>query len=159
MSMEYKRRILPFLLVLASVWLSACAGKLLAPFATWVQLDITSNNTLNPDESGRPSPVVLRIYELKDITNFQSKDFFQIYDNDEEALGDSLIKKDELNFRPGESTFIEREFNPDAAYIGVFVAFRDVDEAHWRAFYKLRQSRTNKLKIDLHDIKVSIKSE
>ena len=154
--MEYGKRFIPLLLIMISLGLTGCAGKLFVPFATWVQLDIISDQNINPDDSGRASPVVVRIYELKDAAKFQSKDFFDIYDNDAKALGDSLIKKEEFNFRPNETSFVERKYGEETAYIGVFVAFRNVDDAQTRAFYKLRQNRTNKLKIDIKDIKVSI---
>jgi len=154
--MEYGKRFLPLLLLLSIFSLTGCAGKLFVPFATWVQLDIVSDENINPDDSGRASPVVVRIYELKDVASFQSKDFFEIYDDDAKALGESLIKKEELNFRPNETSYIERKYSEEAAYIGVFVAFRNIDDAQPRAFYKLHPSRTNKLKVDIKDIKVSI---
>ena len=154
--MDFGRRILPLLLMLITLGLSSCAGSLFVPFATWVQLDIVSDENINPDDSGRPSPIVVRIYELKDVANFQSKDFFEIYDNDAEALGEAMIKKEEFEFRPNETSYIERKFSDETVYIGVLAAFRNIDDAQTRAFYKLRKSRTNKLKINIKDIKVSI---
>ena len=51
---------------------------------------------INPDIEGRPSPVIIRVYELASKTVFENQDFFALYDNPEAILRTDLLKKDEL---------------------------------------------------------------
>ena len=98
-------------------------------------LDIVtmSGKDLNPDASGRASPLVVRIYALRSIAEFSKADFFALYEKDEQILAADLVKRDEIVLKPGETTTIPREFPVDVQFVAVMGAFRDVERSTWRA--------------------------
>jgi type VI secretion system protein VasD len=87
---------------------------------------------VNPDSSGRPSPIVVRIYQLKAEAAFKATDFFTLYDDEEKALGPELISRDEYVLAPKETKTIDVALSPDTRFVGAIAAFRDYRNAEWR---------------------------
>ena len=79
----------------------------------------------NPDASGRPSPIVVRVYQLKTDAAFKGADFFALYDDDQKVLGAELISRDEYVLAPSERKTIDVSVSRDARFIGALAAFRD----------------------------------
>jgi type VI secretion system protein VasD len=79
----------------------------------------------NPDGSGRPSPIVVRVYQLKTDAAFKGADFFALYDDDQKALGAELISRDEYVLNPSERKTIDVTVSRDTRFIGALAAFRD----------------------------------
>jgi type VI secretion system protein VasD len=106
-----------------------------APTAEPSSLSITINvsGNANPDIRGRPSPVVVRLYELRTTTNFESADFFSLNDKDQATLGGDIVNRDEFFMQPGQSHTILRKAGPTSRGIGVFAAYRDLERSKWRA--------------------------
>lgn len=95
--------------------------------------DIVVSEQLNPDANGRPSPLMLAVYQLRSADAFLSKDFFSVFDPEGAALGEDVIKRDQLTLQPGGNRSFEAEFDRDASFIGVVGAFSDLDRAQWRS--------------------------
>ena len=95
-------------------------------------ISINTASDLNPDSEGRSSPIVLRIYELSDMKVYKESDFFDIFDNDKEILGEALVNKSEMELNPNESRKIDIPLNEKTKYIGFLAAYRDIDTAKWR---------------------------
>ena len=93
---------------------------------------IKADSGANPDVRGRPSPVVVRIYELKAATAFNAADYFSLFDREQEALGAELVGREEYHVRPGETRPYQRQLQPDTKFIGVAAAFRDLENARWK---------------------------
>jgi len=74
---------------------------------------------LNPDSTGRASPVVLRVFLLKSDAEFSAADFFALYERDKESLGSSLLSREEYVLKPGERRELWLPVPRDTAYIGV----------------------------------------
>lgn len=147
------------LTVLAAVsgLVAACAaGSLVGIGPTYLDAKIEASSKVNPDDSGRASPIVLRIYELKAADTFQNTDFFSLYDKESATLGQDMNGREEIEVQPGGSKTVNRKVQPDTQYIGVMAAFRDIDQAHWRATYKLSPHKTNSVTIKLGRNSVSI---
>ena len=121
-----------YLLAVLLVFLNLQGCSLFKPVPENYILNITTSANLNPDNEGRSSPLVLRIYELKSPKPFSETDFFDIYDNDKEALGDSLLVKQEMELNPNESRKLEIVLNEKTTHIGLLAAYRDIDKAKWR---------------------------
>lgn len=96
-------------------------------------LNINVAADVNPDISGRPSPVVLKVFELSSRTIFDTQDFFSLYDTPEEILGPDLLKKDELELQPGSKLEYRMSLNRNTRFIGVVLAYRDIEKARWRS--------------------------
>ncbi len=118
--------------------LTGCS--LFTPIPDSPQLSLTTGPGLNPDIENRSSPVVLRIYELTDVANFEQKEFFDIYDNDKTSLADTLVRKRELELNPNESRTLTLAVDEKTRYLGLLAAFRQLDDAKWRVIIPL-QSR------------------
>lgn len=143
--------------ILIVVGLSACTPKnSLNIFPTKVDTVILASHEINPDATQRPSPVVLRIYELTSDTTFNSADFFQLYDEETSTLGDELVSRQELDMTPGEER--ELAFKPqiNTRYLGVIAAFRNIDKAVWRKSFALHLNATNNLTIKIDEQSVSL---
>ncbi len=116
--------LLPALLSLGMV--SGCSG------VSSVRATLQADESLNPDINGRPSPLVVRLYELKSLSVFNSADFFNLFEQDVALLGDELQMRDEMAFQPGETKTLERDVRPDTRYLGIVGAYRDIENARWR---------------------------
>lgn len=99
-----------------------------------LQLAVQGGALLNPDFTNRPSPVVVRIYLLRAEITFGAADFFSLFERDAATLGPDLLAREEVQLRPGRIVSIQREFPPEARFIGVVVAFRDLEKSTWRAW-------------------------
>lgn len=134
--------------------LSGCA--LFGPKHTRVEAIIESSPDINPNVDGKPSPLVIRIYELKSIDVFQSSDFFSLYDNEAAAIGKDILAKNEFDIRPGERYKYQRNLHAESRYIGVIAAYRNLDNSQWRATIEVPQNKTTELIIRLGSLAVSI---
>lgn len=97
-----------------------------------LQGSIKADPTTNPDARGRPSPIVVRVYELKALGAFNTADFFSLFDKESEALGSELVGREEFDLRPAEIRPYKRQLQPDTKFIGVVAAFRDLENSRWR---------------------------
>ncbi len=144
--------------------LTGCASKpplevLLPPSKTTLVSTAIVGANANPDSRKRPSPVVVRIYELKSAALFESTDFVTLFDKDQAALGSELISRDEATLRPNDVKAINKTLSPDAKYIGVVAAFRELERARWRMVVPIVPGKKNVVKIRLDDVNVSIVRE
>ena len=140
------------------VGLAACAGPAKKPPAL-VQAAVTVAADVNPDASGRPSPVVVRLLELKNLAAFQSADFFSLSERGKETLGAELLAGEEIVLQPGEQRRFERPLQDDTRFVGVIAAFRDLDRAHWRASLPVRPNQTMAVTIKLGRRDIAIASK
>jgi type VI secretion system protein VasD len=106
--------------------LAGCSG------VSSIKANLHADKALNPDLNGRPSPLVVRLYELKSLSVFNNADFFNLFEQDVALLGDELQMRDELAFQPGETKTLERDLRVDTRYIGLIGAYRDIENARWR---------------------------
>jgi type VI secretion system protein VasD len=86
----------------------------------------------NPDLRGRPSPIVVRVYELKSVAAFNSADFFSLFEKEGETLSGDLVGREEYQLSPAETRPYQRQLQPDTKFIGVAAAFRDLEGSRWR---------------------------
>jgi type VI secretion system protein VasD len=127
-------------LALAALLLSSCASHGSNDRVETRTLLSASNDT-NPDINGRPSPVVLRVFQLRGASEFGRADFFALSLHEKDALGASLIGVEEFELRPGEHLETRIPVSRDARYIGAIAEFRDIHGAQWRAL-RTRPSRS-----------------
>jgi type VI secretion system protein VasD len=111
--------------------LIACASP--PPKPTQLTGSIQVSAQVNPSASQRPSPLLLRVYELKSVASFNGADFISLFQRDQAELGADLLAKEEYVLAPGETKAFVKTLSPDAHFLGVIGAFRDVDRAQWRS--------------------------
>ena len=103
------------------------------------QLDITvaASADVNVDDKGRAAPILVRLYELRSATVFESADYFSLHANDKAVLGADLLAREEFILRPGDVATVRRKSHPDLGAIAVLAGYRDLANADWRAVQKI----------------------
>jgi len=107
---------------------------------------------INPDSSERASPVVIRIYELSSSGAFKDADFFKLYDDADDVLGNDLISVEDMVVRPGQVHHHMMRLSSDTRYIGVMAAFRDIQSAQWRVVSEADPSTYRKLHLEIDEL-------
>lgn len=132
--------------------------SVLSPFSSMTKLDLTLNSSyqLNPDLHGRPSPIVVRLYELKHPATFEGADFFSVYQRSKQVLSPDLIAQEELEIRPGETRKLRLSLQPGSRYVGVLAAYRDLSEAEWRYVIPIQEEKRNRLTLSLETLGLSV---
>jgi type VI secretion system protein VasD len=126
------------------------------PEPTKLDADFIASPNLNPASNGRASPLMVRLYELKSFRTFEKADFFSLYDNDKEVLGADLLERDELQFKPKEARRYPRVLHLETRYIGIIAAYRNIDNADWRAAIEVKPHETAHIIVHLGAKAVSI---
>ncbi len=119
--------------VLALTVLAAagCAGpKKVEPPKVIATLEAAAD--VNPDPSGRPSPVMVQLYELKAAGRFNGADFFSLFERASATLGQDLQQKDEVLLAPGERKTVNLQFREGSSHLGVVAGYRSFETARWR---------------------------
>ncbi|MFN3357079.1 MAG: type VI secretion system lipoprotein TssJ [Pseudomonas sp.] len=127
--------------------LAGCAS--VSPFSTLSKLDLTlaASEAVNPDLHGRPSPVVVHLFELRHPVAFENADFFSLYNNGEQALAKDWVNSEELELRPGERQLLKLSVEPQSRYIGVLAAYRDLPRAQWRLVLPVAQQQLTRAEL------------
>ena len=149
-------RFLPAALIAALAVLGGCSA--LSPNSDLTKLDLSlqGSDRLNPDLNDRPSPIVIRLLELKHPVAFENADFFSLYQRPKEALSPDLVIQEELELRPGEQRDLKLFVQEGSRYVGVLAAYRDLPESSWRFVIPLEHKAQNRieLRLDEHGIQV-----
>ncbi len=145
-----------WLAVLLLLLVGACSSPPKPKPPTMVDASIEVQPNANPDPSGRGSPVLLRIYELKTVAGFNGADFFSIYDRDKDVLGADIVVREEFQLTPGEKRKLKRELQADTRFVAVMAGFRDWQRAEWRASAPIKLNDTTVLGIRVDGTKVIV---
>ena len=136
--------------------LTACSNVSWLRSPTSIDAQILASFEINPDANGRPSPLVVRIYELKSISAFNDADFFKLYDEEVATLGGDLLSREEFELTPGQSREIIHKANEQARFFAVVAAYRNIDQASWRASKALKLNSKNSLIVNINKLSVTI---
>ena len=139
-------RLAPLALLGALLCLGGCASSL-----TKLDLFVTASNDLNPDLSGRPSPIVVRLVELRHPASFENADFFSIYQNPRQSLAPDFVTQEEFELRPGNWQALKVYVQPGSRYVGVLAAYRDLQETRWRQVIPLRERDRHQVRLHLDE--------
>jgi type VI secretion system protein VasD len=122
-----------------SIFIVACAAMVVTiacasapPKPARTRLTVAATADTNPDANGRPSPVVVRVYQLKADTAFNAAEFFALFDDEMKVLGPDLIGRNEYTVAPSERRTLEMDVSADAKFVGIIAAYRDIRNAQWR---------------------------
>lgn len=113
---------------------SAVTTPQMAPTAVpRASFEVVADADLNPDQSGRPKPVLLRLYELRAPASFERASFVDLLERDEAQLGQEFVRREELLIAPGERRVIDRSGDNQVRAFGWFAAYRDLERSTWRS--------------------------
>ncbi|MEO8923924.1 MAG: type VI secretion system lipoprotein TssJ [Caldimonas sp.] len=137
----------PFVALGAAFLMSGCSSPPKPPMPTLVVGSIQASAQINPSVSGRPSPLLLRVYELKTAASFNAADFMSLYQRDQAELGAGLVGKEEYTLEPGETKSFTKTLSPDTRFLGVVAAYRDLEHAKWRSIVAVQLEQTQHVTI------------
>ncbi len=94
---------------------------------------------INRDVNGDPNSVVVRIYHLKDKTEFSKLTFDLVTSgrSDQELLGSDVLGRSEFVLVPGTTSLDTADLAPGTKYIGAVAFFRKPDPHYWRYMVSL----------------------
>lgn len=144
------KKIFPFLSLFVVVLCLAGCGK------PRLDLNVASQPNVNPDNSSRPSPVLVKTYELRNDLAFKQADFQSLFERPVPTLGADLIAADELVFIPGEARKVAYKPTPGTRFLGVVAGFRQMERAQWRIIKAIDPEEKNIVALELNDTSILI---
>lgn len=149
------QKLITGILILFSLLIVGCMTKEPPPPAS-LNAQFIASVHVNPNAAGKPSPIVIRYYELKSPAVFETTDFFTLSDPNSNALGQDRLGQNEIEISPGTEQIINQELHPGTRYIGVVAAYRDLEQSDWRAVAPITPNKPNPLVIRFSKSVVSI---
>lgn len=116
-----------------------------------ITMEVASQPNVNPDSSGRPSPVIVKVYEMRGDMAFRQGDFQTLFLDPMKILGADLVAVDELTLVPGEARTVEYAPMPETRYVGVLAGFRQMERARWRTVVPVDAEKKNLIRLELND--------
>lgn len=127
-----------------------------APAAAGIDFIVMASPLVNPLPDGEPSPVVVRLYQLKGDAAFVNANFRQLWEEDEATLGPTLLGKAEIVVNPGGVERIKANLVEGTVLVAVVVGFRAFEDAKWRAMVPLHGEERFSLKAELTTLSVNL---
>ena len=127
------------------------------PEPTRVVIEFEAAGDINPNAEGRPSPLGVRIYQLKSYSIFGKADFFSLYDNDESVLGRELVKKQELLLKPNEKRTVFFEAEDDTQTIGLFGVFMAYEQVRWKTAASVQANKTAVINVTINSAGITVR--
>jgi type VI secretion system protein VasD len=131
-----------------------------------VKAAVTAAEDLNPDFEGRPSPVNIIVFQLVSADAFANADFFSLFEPEAAVLGGDMLARTQILLQPGEVREWVAEFSKETRFVGVIAAYRDIENAQWRAVVELPKKgfigkffKKNKLKIAVDSLAVTVSTK
>ena len=116
-----------------------------------ITMEVASQPNVNPDSSGRPSPIIVKMYEMRSDMAFRQGDFQMLFMEPMKVLGANLVAMDELLFVPGEARTVEYAPMPETRYVGILAGFRQMERAKLRAVLPVNPEKKNLIRLELND--------
>jgi len=128
-----------------------------------VRVTLLPTNRLNPDESGAPLSVIVRVYQLRNRDRFERAEFRTLWKTDEKVLEGDLLERKEVTVYPETKTSVELQVDQKKGvqFLGVMALFRKPEGELWRQVTSSDVSTwipfatpTVKLILDQHKLKL-----
>jgi type VI secretion system protein VasD len=129
------------------------------PKTKLLSINVLASAVMNPDVRNRPSPVLVRIYELRSAAQFESLDFLSLHDKDQALLAGDILSRDEFVIQPGESRQMRRSLGPESKFVGAIAAFRDLERARWRALVPLATASDNSVAVFIDGLSLRLSGQ
>lgn len=117
-----------------TVLLAACgaAPPVEVPKPKDVQLKIVAAADVNPNPQGRPSPVYLHLYQLRDSARFLAAEFDDVAAKADTALAAVIVGREGLMLQPGATVSVKLKIEPESRLLGVVAEYSDLPGTRWR---------------------------
>jgi type VI secretion system protein VasD len=121
-----------------------------------LNVDLSADATLNPDDTGHPAPVVVRIYQLRDRKAFDSVSHADLAKGDRTLLAKDLNAELPAVLNPGASASLSQPMQPGTQYVAIAALYRTPDaDGLWKqviATKKLHAGATLKVMLDANQV-------
>lgn len=98
-----------------------------------VQVRVVAASDVNPNRNGRPSPVFLRVFELRDSSKFMNAQFDDVTLHADTTLAGTLIGREERIVAPGSTVMLALKIDPQTRLLGIVAEYSDLANSRWRA--------------------------
>ncbi|WP_428034734.1 type VI secretion system lipoprotein TssJ [Amphritea sp.] len=119
-------------------------------------VSVIADSAVNQDLDGRPSPTVVRIYQLEDDALFKESDFFALYDNDSALLSGDLLLRDEMIVNPGGSAIKKTLLDKNTEFVGVLAAFQNTDNGVMKKVVAVNAEKDQSVQVRLKDNQLAL---
>ncbi len=119
-------------------------------------VSVIADSGVNQDLNGRPSPTVLRIYQLADDALFKESDFFALYDADSSLLSGDLLLRDEIVVNPGGSAIKKTLLDEDTEFVGVLAAFQNTDNGVMKKVVAVNAEKNQSVQVRIKDNQLAL---
>ncbi|MBN0986931.1 type VI secretion system lipoprotein TssJ [Amphritea pacifica] len=119
-------------------------------------VSVIADSGVNQDLDGRPSPTVVRIYQLEDDALFKESDFFALYDSDSAMLSGDLLLRDELIVNPGGSAIKKTLLDKDTEFVGVLAAFQNTENGVMKKVVAVNAEKDQSVQVRLKDNQLTL---
>ncbi|MBM3546284.1 MAG: type VI secretion system lipoprotein TssJ [Alphaproteobacteria bacterium] len=126
------------------------------PEGATLRLTVIASPLINPDLNQRPSPVLVRVYQLSNPDSFEASDFASLFEKDEATLGPAMLAKRELIIAPGGIQVVNADLKPDALFVGAVVGYRNFEKATWKNLFPLAGKKANPVRVNVGALAVEL---
>lgn len=100
---------------------------------TDLKISFVADADINPDDNKKPSPLYIRLYELKSTKMFNKGDFISIYERDREVIGADLIGVQKLKpLKPGDTRDDFLVLDNNTTYVALYAEFLQYKDSVYR---------------------------
>lgn len=99
-----------------------------------LHLDFKAREALNQDDNGTSLSTVIRIYQLKNASNFETADYQSLFASDDNVLSSDLLAQQDIRLLPGGAYSLDMPMNKETQFIGIAAMFNTPDQINnsWR---------------------------
>jgi type VI secretion system protein VasD len=147
------------LLLSAAILMAACASPTKPRFDTVVMLDIMASAELNPDQDGRPSPLEIQVYQLRDAQQFLRSSFLDLYQNSVTVLGGDYVGGSRIQVAPGQIDTQTLEMSSEVRFLGLVAAFSRYQNAKATLVLPVAPDATSKYRVRIDRLALTLDSD
>jgi type VI secretion system protein VasD len=126
------------------------------PPPTTVSAKLIAAADLNPDGTGAPEPLRVRVMQLTGTGALSQADFFTFDQDPAKALGPDLLGIEDVVLKTGQTVSVTPAVKPEIRFIGVAGAYYAIDKAHWRAWAPVKPNMANNFTVKLNAADITI---
>ena len=124
------------------------SNDLMGDDITDITLTIEITPEVNPDDTGRPSPVVLNIHEMKTGGNFRPANYIALFQNPEKQLGKDLINSTRIGpLVPGTTQTEKLKLDPATIRVGILGELNNYQKAKTMTAFDVVPGKDRKIKL------------
>lgn len=125
-----------------------------------LQLNIAVAANANPDESGRPSPVVVNIFDLKKPQRFRNADYLALLATPRKILRGDMLGIHRINaIAPGSERTLQLALDAQTRHVGIVAELVEFSSVDARATFALQARRTHALTLNISANGITVTSD